>query len=457
LHLYFRKALKTAMKAIPFIIARLELYGFFSIFSFLLLFGFSYISTLFSSPLSEIIILAGFVLFFFCWVFFRRKFLSILELTQTAIIAEILQGREIPSIKAQLSFGLKKAREKFGSVKKALEVKEAIIQILKEIHKKDFSRTFFFVPNLLGSTMQCIFSYIYLNLGMDTEASARDSIILFHQRKKRTIVSNLLLLFFSYLLFFLLFLVFVFIFRERILAAAYFFKIIFVFAIFLLAILWYETLFSPLITAWQIVLFVESIKADSPKKNTRDLLEQSSQLFDALSANAKTFAPSIPLTQRDILSSVHAKPLELKKEITAKAKGEARLEEEIKKEITKEREKKSKQKEPFEGLLSKMQIYKKQKEASEKFSRAEFRQEPKEKKDIKTALQEEAEKKKALDVTQKLLDQLVEEIGADNKYDIVQVQLSGEGWSAIVKINTVPYYFKLDLSGRIVEYSEINK
>ena len=67
----------------------------------------------------------------------------------------------------------------------------------------------------------------------------------------------------------------------------------------------------------------------------------------------------------------------------------------------------------------------------------------------------EVENKRALRIVEFFLNQLVDELGADNEFEILKVFRVNDGWKALAKVNGDLYSFDLAINGEIISFEAL--
>ncbi|MBU1120436.1 hypothetical protein KJ660_01010, partial [Candidatus Micrarchaeota archaeon] len=194
---------KINLLSFPFTIARLVPYIFFGIFSVMVFFVFSFAASLFPFPIKELIYLAQFIVFLDYWIMFRKNVIYPLRASHIAIITEILKGEKGASVQTreQLSRGLWRVKEKFGSLTKLRKFERRIELIEKKILEKVYWLQL--IPNLLSSINELLLSYILFNNDFDLMASTRDGLILLQQKNRQIVFKSTVIVVISLLLLFI--------------------------------------------------------------------------------------------------------------------------------------------------------------------------------------------------------------------------------------------------------------
>ena len=68
---------------------------------------------------------------------------------------------------------------------------------------------------------------------------------------------------------------------------------------------------------------------------------------------------------------------------------------------------------------------------------------------------QELEDKRALRIIEYFLEQLVDELGASNAFEILKVFRVNDGWKALAKVNGDLYSFDLAINGEIISFEEL--
>ncbi|MFH1544635.1 MAG: hypothetical protein ABIE23_00885 [archaeon] len=443
---------KINLLSFPFTIARLVPYIFFGIFSVMVFFVFSFAASLFPFPIKELIYLAQFIVFLDYWIMFRKNVIYPLRASHIAIITEILKGEKGASVQTreQLSRGLWRVKEKFGSLTKLRKFERRIELIEKKILEKVYWLQL--IPNLLSSINELLLSYILFNNDFDLMASTRDGLILLQQKNRQIVFKSTVIVVISLLL---LFIATVAAFFLLPLISPFFRSLDPVFLFPSLLVFWlivYEY-FSPFLLVKRVLTFLDTVKDDSPSKTTRNYLEGVSPEFNLVSSEARTFFPIKSVSNRNLIKYFELeREKELEKEQTEKAK-------EIKKAI------------PMEKLINKF------KEEAKKTRDIEFREEvrsrsiqeilapkiEKMRRAMEASLEkpkqelseEEKIKIKTFRIIDRLLDQLIQGLGSDKKIEVRDIKKKERGWKAMAKVDTYLFEFGLDEDGRVLSFTEI--
>lgn len=434
--LYIPEALKISVKTAPLVVARIIANAYFVLFSALIAL-FAVLTPVFlnlTSPLTEAFLVMGLIIFFVYWVFFRKKILYVLKSSETVVISELISGRNVP-VSTQVSFGFNLIKKKFSSTKNFREFETKTTKVIQ----KTYGVIGFigFIPNVSSSISSSVLSYVFVDSKVDSYTSLRDSLILFYQKKNTILFQVFAMQMLSYITFFLSYLVLFFIFNPFIQVFVYPFNLIFYVMIFLLLLLIYSSFVSHFLISWQNVFFIETIKNDSPLKNTRSLLENLSDDFNEISSKAKIFVPLKSISSRKLLSSFEDKEENKKTglfSLNNMIKEKNALEEEVK------------GKEALTDLVSKI---------------TEIKTAPK-KEELKKKMKEEKQRlsekygkeKEYNNIFNLLLEFLGGQLGVKNKIEITSLEKKDDCWKAVVFINKEPFDFKLNSKGKVIDFKE---
>lgn len=452
MHSLNRISWKINLLSSPFTIARLIPYIFFGIFSVMVFFVFSFAASLFLFPVKEIIYLAQFIVFIDYWMMFRKNLIYPLRASHIAIITEILKGEKGASVQTreQLSRGLQRMKEKFGSIKKLRKFERRI----EVIEKKILERVYWLqlIPNLLSSINELLISYIIFNNDFDLMASTRDGLILLQQRNKPIVFKSTVIAVISLLL---LFIATIFSFFFLPLIFPFFQSLDPVFLFLSLLVFWlivYEY-FSPFLLVKRVLTFFDTVKDDSPSKTTRNYLEGISPEFNLVSSEAKTFFPIKSISNRNLIKYFELeKEKELKKEQIEKAK-------EIKETIPMEKLiKKFKQEEKKEKDIEfreEVRARSIQEILAPKIERMRRAMEASLEKPKQELSEEEKIKIKTFRIIDRLLDQLIQGLGSDRRIEVRDIKKEERGWKAMAKVDEYLFEFDLDEDGKVLSFTEI--
>ncbi len=434
--LYISEAFKISVKTAPFVIARIIANAYFVLFSVLIA-VFAVLTPVFfnlTSPLTEVFLVIGIIVFFVYWIFFRKRILYVLRSSEAVVISELISGRNIP-VSTQASFGFNLIKKKFSSTNNFREFETKTTNVMKKIY--GVIGFIGFIPNVNSSITSSVLSYVFADSKVDSYTSLRDALILFYQKKTFILFQVFAMQMFSYITFFLSYLVLFFIFNPFIQLFVYPFTLIFYIMIFLLLLLIYSSFVSHFLISWQNVFFIETIKNDSPLKNTRSVLENLSEDFNEISSKAKLFVPLQSISSRNLLSSFEEKEEKKKSSIFS-------LNSMIKDKHAVENE--AKGKEALTELVSKIT------EIKTAPKKAELKKKMKKE---KQRLSEKYKKEKEYNrIFNLLLEFLGDQLGVKNKIEITSLEKKDDLWVAVVFINKEPFDFKLNTKGKVIDFKE---
>jgi hypothetical protein len=432
--LYFFKALKVFAETSSFVFARVIANVYFVAFSALIAFAFTFLPLFFgfSNDLKMALLLLGLIVFLVYWTFFRTRLLYVLRSSEAVVVSEFISGRSVP-VARQASFGFNLIKKKFSSLNNFRSFEGKAKKAIKKIY--GVLGFVSFIPNVDSAVFSSILAYVFADPSVDPFTALRDSLVLFYQKRNFILFQVFAMQIFSYTLFVVFYAFLYFLFSSFIAALSYPFTLLSYALIFLFLLLVYSSFVSHFLICWQSVFFIETIKNDSPLKNTRALLEELSPDFNDISSKAKVFVPLKSLSSRKLVSSFEAKKREEvlssldriikgKDEFERERKGEEALSELVSK-ITEIKFTSQKRK-------AKEKLEEKKKKISEKYKREQ---------EYNT-------------VFNMLLEFLGTELGTKHKFQITSMEKKGNLWIASVLINGEPFCFRLDSRGNVIDFKE---